>query len=184
MQRLKFIFGLWVLAIVGCSSNEAHTFLVRPHGGEDASASGLEIGKPIPAWQEGMIGLYKAICTYKEEKGKFSAYAYACIKANILDAVKAASREKNRPLNNYVPLENTELVSSDDLTDDIGDRQLMERIRAGLNGEEEKIFELWAEGCSYAEIAEEIKKSVKYVDNALQRIRRKAKKILSGREDI
>ena len=60
----------------------------------------------------------------------------------------------------------------------------MERIRAGLNGEEEKIFELWAEGCSYAEIAEEIKKSVKYVDNALQRIRRKAKKILSGREDI
>lgn len=136
------------------------------------------------AWQEGMIGLYKAICTYKEEKGKFSAYAYACIKANILDAVKAASREKNRPLNNYVPLEKTELVSSDDLTDDIGDRQLMERIRAGLNGEEEKIFELWAEGCSYAEIAEEIKKSVKYVDNALQRIRRKAKKILSGREDI
>ena len=105
-------------------------------------------------------------------------------RVRTLDAVKAASREKNRPLNNYVPLENTELVSSDDLTDDIGDRQLMERIRAGLNGEEEKIFELWAEGCSYAEIAEEIKKSVKYVDNALQRIRRKAKKILSGREDI
>ena len=58
MQRLKFIFGLWVLAIVGCSSNEAHTFLVRPHGGEDASASGLEIGKPIPAWQEGMMDIH------------------------------------------------------------------------------------------------------------------------------
>ena len=58
MQRLKFIFGLWVLAIVGCSSNEAHTFLVRPHGGEDASASGMEIGKPIPAWQEGMMDIH------------------------------------------------------------------------------------------------------------------------------
>lgn len=58
MQRLKFIFGLWVLAIVGCSSNEAQRFLVRPDGGEDASASGLEIGKPLPAWQEGMMDIH------------------------------------------------------------------------------------------------------------------------------
>lgn len=58
MQRLKFIFVLWVLAIVGCSSNEAPAFLVRPHGGEDASASGEEIGKPISAWQEGMMDIH------------------------------------------------------------------------------------------------------------------------------
>ena len=41
--------------------------------------------------QEGMIGLYKAVVTYKREKGRFCAYAYACIKAAVIDAVKAAS---------------------------------------------------------------------------------------------
>lgn len=130
------------------------------------------------ASQEGMIGLFKAVMTYDEGKGKFSAYAYACIKAAILDAVKAASREKNKPLNNYIPLDKTEnLVAEEDVTEDIGGRQLMERIREGLSGAEEKIFQLWAEGLSYAEIAAELGKSVKYVDNALQRIRKKARKL-------
>ena len=60
--------------------------------------------------QEGMIGLYKAAVTYNSEKGKFSAYAYACIKAAVLDAVKAASREKNKALNTSVPLDTAVLI--------------------------------------------------------------------------
>lgn len=135
------------------------------------------------ASQEGMIGLYKAISTYKEEKGKFSAYAYACVKAAILDAVKAASREKNRPLNNYVPLDKTELVAEEDLTVGLDGGEITEKICACLSQAESRIFSLWADGMSYAEIAQEVKKSVKYVDNALQRIRRKAKKVL-GREEL
>ena len=127
------------------------------------------------ASQEGMIGLYKAISTYKEEKGKFSAYAYACVKAAILDAVKA--------LNNYVPLDKTELVAEEDLTEGLDGGEITEKICACLSQAESRIFSLWADGMSYAEIAQEVKKSVKYVDNALQRIRRKAKKVL-GREEL
>ena len=52
MQRLIFIFSLFILAIVGCSSNESHSFLIRPDGGGEDAATEIEVGKTIPAWQE------------------------------------------------------------------------------------------------------------------------------------
>lgn len=129
--------------------------------------------------QEGMIGLYKAVVTYKREKGRFSAYAYACIKAAVIDAVKAASREKNKALNTSVPLENTVgLVSDVDITVNLVGGELMARIKGRLSPAEEEIFSMWAEGMSYAEIAKELGKTVKNVDNAVQRIKKKAKAVI------
>ena len=129
--------------------------------------------------QEGMIGLYKAVVTYKREKGRFSAYAYACIKAAVIDAVKAASREKNKALNPSVPLENTVgLVSDVDITVNLVGGELMARIKNRLSPAEEEIFSMWAEGMSYAEIAKELGKTVKNVDNAVQRIKKKAKAVI------
>lgn len=129
--------------------------------------------------QEGMIGLYKAVVTYKREKGRFSAYAYACIKAAVIDAVKAASREKNKALNTSVPLENTVgLVSDVDITVNLVGGELMARIKSRLSPAEEEIFSMWAEGMSYAEIAKELGKTVKNVDNAVQRIKKKAKAVI------
>lgn len=132
------------------------------------------------ASQEGMIGLYKAIMTYKESEGKFSSYAYTCIKARLLDAVKAATRDKNKPLNYYVPLDKTELISSEDeAMGNIGGRELAAEIREGLTDVENRILTSYLMGMSYAEIALRSGKSVKYVDNSLQRIRKKVKKILT-----
>lgn len=128
--------------------------------------------------QEGMIGLYKAAVTYNREKGKFSAYAYACIKAAVLDAVKAASREKNKALNTSVPLDTAVLILDEDMTGSMAGGELMNKIKAGLSQAEEEIFVRWAEGMSYAEIAAELGKTVKNVDNAVQRIKRKAKAII------
>ena len=129
--------------------------------------------------QEGMIGLYKAVVTYKREKGRFSAYAYACIKAAVIDAVKAASREKNKALNTSVPLENTVgLVSDVDITVNLVGGELMARIKSRLSPAEEEIFSMWTEGMSYAEIAKELGKTVKNVDNAVQRIKKKAKAVI------
>ncbi len=129
--------------------------------------------------QEGMIGLYKAVVTYKREKGRFSAYAYACIKAAVIDAVKAASREKNKALNTSVPLENTVgLVSDVDITVNLVGGELMARIKSRLSPAEEEIFSMWSEGMSYAEIAKELGKTVKNVDNAVQRIKKKAKAVI------
>ena len=128
--------------------------------------------------QEGMIGLYKAAVTYNREKGKFSAYAYACIKAAVLDAVKAASREKNKALNTSVPLDTAVLILDEDMTGSMAGGELMNKIKAGLSQAEEEIFVRWVEGMSYAEIAAELGKTVKNVDNAVQRIKRKAKAII------
>ena len=128
--------------------------------------------------QEGMIGLYKAAVTYNSEKGKFSAYAYACIKAAVLDAVKAASREKNKAPNTSVPLDTAVLILDEDMTGSMAGGELMNKIKAGLSQAEEEIFVRWAEGMSYAEIAAELGKTVKNVDNAVQRIKRKAKAII------
>ena len=58
MQRLIFIFSLFILAIVGCSSNESHSFLIRPDGGGEDAATEIEVGKTIPAWQEGVMDIH------------------------------------------------------------------------------------------------------------------------------
>ena len=58
MQRLIFILSLFILAIVGCSSNESHSFLIRPDGGGEDAATEIEVGKTIPAWQEGVMDIH------------------------------------------------------------------------------------------------------------------------------
>ena len=56
--------------------------------------------------QEGMIGLYKAIRDYKEDKlSSFKAFAELCITRQIITAIKTATRQKHIPLNSYVSLD-------------------------------------------------------------------------------
>jgi RNA polymerase sporulation-specific sigma factor len=55
--------------------------------------------------QEGMIGLYKAIRDFKEDKrSSFKSFAELCITRQIITAVKTATRQKHIPLNSYVSL--------------------------------------------------------------------------------
>ena len=97
----------------------------------------------------------------------------------MIDAVKAASRQKNKALNTSVPLENTVgLVSDVDITVNLVGGELMARIKSRLSPAEEEIFSMWSEGMSYAEIAKELGKTVKNVDNAVQRIKKKAKAVI------
>ncbi|MDL2291938.1 hypothetical protein LJB80_02165, partial [Bacteroides sp. OttesenSCG-928-F21] len=61
MQRLILISSLFILSIVGCSSNDSHSFIIRPdggEGGENGSVTEVEIGKTIPAWQEGVMDIH------------------------------------------------------------------------------------------------------------------------------
>ncbi|MFD6441881.1 RNA polymerase sporulation sigma factor SigH, partial [Peribacillus sp. NPDC060186] len=62
-------------------------------------------GDKEDVFQEGMIGLYKAIRDYKDcKKSSFRSFAELCITRQIITAVKSASRQKHSPLNNYVSL--------------------------------------------------------------------------------
>ena len=141
--------------------------------------------------QEGMVGLLSAIRVYDPAKeASFRTYAEVCIKNRLISAIKAASRDKHTPLNNYVSFEPPLFDGSADHYDYgtpqqrqedpeaimIGREEFQERLgvlKGQLSGFEAKVLGLYLNGSSYSEIAAEVMRSPKSVDNAVQRIRRK-----------
>ena len=147
--------------------------------------------------QEGMIGLYKAIRDYKEEKlSSFPAFAELCVTRQIITAIKTATRQKHIPLNSYVSLnkpiydEESDRTLLDVITEDAPtnpeemlinreDLSVIEgRIGQMLSDLEKQVLVRYMEGKSYVEIADEMGRHVKSIDNALQRIKRKLLKYL------
>ena len=141
--------------------------------------------------QEGMLGLWNAIREYDPRREvSFRTYAETCIRNRLRSAIKAAARDKHSPLNNSVSFE-TPLFDGFAVHDIcgreyrclenpeetlIGQEEVRERmnvLKGQLSGFEAKILGLYLEGLSYSEIAAEVKRSPKSVDNAVQRIRRK-----------
>lgn len=151
--------------------------------------------------QEGMIGLYKAIRDFRGEKlSSFRAFAELCITRQIITAIKTATRQKHIPLNSYVSLNKP-------IYDEDSDRTLMDVIsgtrisdpeelvisREEFDNIEEKMGEIlsslewqvlvsYLEGKSYQEIAMSLKRHVKSIDNALQRVKRKLERYLEKRD--
>jgi len=147
--------------------------------------------------QEGMIGLYKAIRDFREEKlTSFRAFAELCITRQIITAIKTATRQKHIPLNSYVSLNKP-------IYDEESDRTLLDVITEGwaanpeevlisredvsviegrigkmLSGLEKQVLLRYLEGKSYQEISAEMHRHVKSIDNALQRVKRKLQRML------
>ncbi len=152
--------------------------------------------------QEGMIGLYKAVRNFKNQKATFKAFAGLCVSRQIISAVKSATRQKHVPLNSYISLNKNVYDSEEDATllDIISEQypQDPESIlinRENLDGIEYKIsqalskFELevlmlYLDGCSYQEISASVQRDIKSVDNALQRIKKKIEVILRRKDSI
>ncbi|MEG2212504.1 MAG: RNA polymerase sporulation sigma factor SigH [Clostridiales bacterium] len=151
--------------------------------------------------QEGMIGLYKAIRDFRSDKlSSFRAFAELCITRQIITAIKTATRQKHIPLNSYVSLNKPiydedsdrtlldvisgtritdpeELIISREEFDDIENK--MGEILSSL---EWKVLMFYLEGKSYQEIAGDLNRHVKSIDNALQRVKRKLERYLENRE--
>ena len=141
--------------------------------------------------QEGMIGLYRAICSYRPGgDSRFITFATTCIRNCLRDAIKAAGRLKNQPLNSFISLSGTDDTEAElALSEMIGgpDTENPEAIclrreeRADLEKEMERILSpmekqtaaLYLEGISRKSIAEQLGKDEKAVSNALSRIRKK-----------
>ncbi|MGE8207228.1 RNA polymerase sporulation sigma factor SigH [Heyndrickxia sp. NPDC080065] len=151
--------------------------------------------------QEGMIGLYKAIRDYKEDKlTSFKAFAELCITRQIITAIKTATRQKHIPLNSYVSLDKPIYDEESDRTlmDVISGAKIMNPEELIINREkygniegkisellsdlERKVLALYLDGQSYQEISEELNRHVKSIDNALQRVKRKLERYLEVRE--
>ena len=147
--------------------------------------------------QEGMIGLYKAIRDYKAERlSSFRAFAELCVTRQIITAIKTATRQKHIPLNSYISLnkpiyeEDSDRTLLDVITEEgmsnpeemIIDREDLSMIEGKigqmLSDLEKDVLVRYMEGKSYVEIADEMHRHVKSIDNALQRIKRKLLKYL------
>jgi len=154
-------------------------------------------GDPEDIIQEGMIGLFKAIRDYDVEKNSnFKAFAELCVKRQIITAIKTATRQKHIPLNSYVSL-NKPIYNGDSertLLDVLKGKRSMnpetlyisreevtsikEKIGKILSKFEWEVLTCYLAGESYQEIATDLNKPVKSIDNALQRVKKKIEKYL------
>ncbi len=131
--------------------------------------------------QEGFLGILYAIRNYKNDRdGKsFKNFAYTCVSSKLIDAVKKSRAKKNEPLNNSIPTAvvegkiSTALSPEETLIALDESDEIQRKMSAILSNFEFKIFTMYMNGYSCAEICETIGKSAKSVDNAVQRSRRK-----------
>lgn len=145
--------------------------------------------------QEGMIGLYKAIRDFKNDKqASFRAFAELCVTRQIITAIKTATRQKHIPLNSYVSLNKPIYEEDSDRTlldvisgvkvanpeDMVISREEFDDIESKMNDIlsdlEWQVLMSYLDGKSYQEIAVELNRHVKSIDNALQRVKRKLEK--------
>ena len=152
--------------------------------------------------QEGMIGLYKAIRDFRADKlSSFRAFGELCITRQIITAIKTATRQKHIPLNSYISLNKPiydedsdrtllDVISSIKVSDpeelvinQEASATMRERIRKNLSELECRVLTAYLEGKSYQEMANELSRHVKSIDNALQRVKRKLERNLEGDED-
>ena len=152
--------------------------------------------------QEGMIGLYKAIRDFRNDKlSSFRAFAELCVTRQIITAIKTATRQKHIPLNSYVSLNKP-------IYDEDSDRTLLDVLSGSkisdpeelvisreefidieskmgqiLSELEWKVLMSYLDGKSYQEIAIDLERHVKSIDNALQRVKRKLEKYITNRND-
>ena len=150
--------------------------------------------------QEGLIGLFKAIKNYQINKqSSFKNFANMCIERQLITAIKSSNRQKHMPLNSYLSL-NMNAYDNNDINDkneadliEILNTNLIEdpldtitqkeyykiienAIDKSLSSFEKQVLNFYVQGQSYGQIAEKLNTPVKAVDNAIQRIRKKATK--------
>lgn len=174
---------------------EKYKNLVR----KEANAMFLLGGENDDLIQEGMIGLFKAIRDYNEQKeASFYTFARLCVSRQMYSAIEASKRKKHSPLNSYISLyENDEdqgsLIDQMEASEESNPEELFisqeyaevleRKLKDSLSDLEKRVLYMYVSGFDYRTIAKLLDKSDKTVDNALQRIRGKMTKILEKGED-
>lgn len=151
--------------------------------------------------QEGMIGLYKAIRSFENDKqASFKSFANICIERQLITAIKSSNRQKHIPLNSYLSLntsayeneDDTELIdifdsnTTEDPLDTITKKEYYKNVEdtidKSLSKFEKQVLEKFIQGESYIDIANKLDAPVKSIDNAIQRIRKKAVKNINSND--
>ena len=145
--------------------------------------------------QEGLIGLFKAIKMFKKDKNNsFKSFANMCIERQLITAIKSSTRQKHMPLNSYLSLNASaydneeengmELINMldnkmvEDPLETVMKKEYYEQIETSIEKSlstfEKQVLDGYVKGYSYVTIAKQLDSPVKSVDNAIQRIRKKA----------
>ena len=143
--------------------------------------------------QEGMMGLLSAIRQFDPARDTaFKTYAENCIRNRLISAIRSASRFKHTPLNESVSFESPMFDDSQahpsglmrDPEELIIARERLDEVNSILSGSlsqlEKKVLEFYLSGLSYQEIADQLCKTPKSIDNAVQRIRKKLAQYLNS----
>lgn len=154
--------------------------------------------------QEGMIGLFKAIKSFDEEKqNTFKSFANICIERQLITAIKSSNRQKHMPLNSYLSLntaaydnneeDSVELIDTfnsktiEDPLETVMKKEYYKEVENAVNKSlskfEKQVLDRFIKGESYVTIAQKLDSPVKSVDNAIQRIRKKAIKNMFNEKD-
>ena len=161
---------------------DKYKYLVR----QKARALYLAGGDQEDLIQEGMLGLFKAIQGYQEDReASFATFAALCIDRQLYSAISMSQRQKHQPLNSFVslsePVSEQELRLIDEETPEeiLINREnldrIHEKIRKILSPFEYEVLQLYLKGYGYQQIARQMQKPPKAIDNALQRIRSKVR---------
>ncbi len=191
--------------VLAAQNNDMHAANVllsryRDFVGAKAKAYFLVGADKDDIFQEGMIGLYKAVRDFDIKRcPSFKAFAGVCVSRRIITAIKTANRQKHMPLNSYVSLDKS--IYDDENSDGayinviqepyqsdpeeiVINRENMDTIECTINKTlsklELQVLVYYLKGMNYREISELINKDIKSVDNAVQRIKRKLEAILKN----
>lgn len=155
--------------------------------------------------QEGMIGLFKAIKSFNPDKqNTFKSFANICIERQLITAIKSSNRQKHMPLNSYLSLniaaydnneeDSVELIDTfnsktvEDPLETIMKKEyyteMENTVNKNLSKFEKQVLDRFIKGESYITIAQKLDSPVKSVDNAMQRIRRKALKNIENEDKL
>ena len=144
--------------------------------------------------QEGMIGLFKAVISYNEDKdASFDTFASLCINRQMISAIRGANRYKHKLLNEYIPIYSDEnqqetqyAVSIPDnkfnpeniITQEETIEHILSKISGRLSKMESDVFDLLIEGQTITFMCKTLEKDAKSIDNAIQRVKHKVRNIL------
>lgn len=202
-KKFQEMDGLEVIKEAQAGDDEAMAYLLEKYKSMVRALSRplfLMDGDKDDLLQEGMIGLFKAIRTYDASKdASFETFANLCISSQLYSAIKMSNRQKNMPLNSYIPIDAAEsgdsssemerslrfdraLVAWQQNPEEIvigeeSAKNIEKRLFSRLSRMERDVLSLFLKGLTYQEIAEKLGKSPKAIDNALQRIKGKLVKL-------
>ena len=193
-----------LITLIKSGDNHAQNFLLEKYSNlvnVKATKFFLVGGENDDIVQEGMIGLYKAIKAFDTDKdNSFKTFANLCIERQLITAIKMSNRQKHIPLNSSFSLNVSAFEENDDTSimevldtktaedplDTITKKEYFTSIEdtldKNLSGFEKDVLDLFVQGDSYIDIATKLKSTAKSVDNAIQRIRKKASKIIEDAE--